>query len=281
MCPGCRALCTRLRPCARPLPTTSAPRGGAARTHRVRVGVVELNGGEDGVVKALVHAHHAERDVVRLVRLERRADGQVGGVVAVEHVDELLLLDARNHARPALGVHRDELAGHQPAAAALAKELLVHLFEGGLVLVPLQHHDAARVGADDEVVGLGARDAEGRDGADGAEHVAGPDHDELAHLVGPQQLQHLAVRHHDLLGLGAREVAVAGALRTGQRARAGGGARRHVDVLAAPSPTRPLCVHWHPRPHPASAAAACRSAADQRRHAATTACASGPARPAG
>ena len=55
---------------------------------------------------------------------------------------------------------------------------------------------------------VGAREAERSEAADDAEALHADDRLHLAALIGPQQLQHLVARHHDLLRLGGAEVAV-------------------------------------------------------------------------
>lgn len=62
---------------------------------------------------------------------------------------------------------------------------------------------------------------EGGQGADHAKHLGGVHHLHAPRIVGPQQLQHLAAPHHNLMHLGRREVAVDGALRGGRRCQGG------------------------------------------------------------
>mmetsp|Transcript_84449 Transcript_84449/g.273455 ORF Transcript_84449/g.273455 Transcript_84449/m.273455 type:complete len:309 (+) Transcript_84449:2684-3610(+) len=158
---------------------------------RVGVGVpvhlliAQLNGREERVLEADIHAHHRVDQGVALVRLQRRGDRQPGGGVAVQDVDELLLLDGAYHHGAALGVHGQVLAGHDAPAARLAKGLLVHLLEAILHPIVLQDHDAARVGGDHDVVAARAREAEGQHGADHAEDLLRQDALDLARVVGP------------------------------------------------------------------------------------------------
>lgn len=60
---------------------------------------------------------------------------------------------------------------------------------------------------------------EGREGADDSEGLSGVHHLHLAAFVRAQQLQHLASRHHQLVHLGRREVAVDGALQSHNKRR--------------------------------------------------------------
>ena len=155
----------------------SLPRGVA-----VRLSVLELDGGEDGVVESTVERGEGEGERVGLVRLERGRDGEARGGVAVEDVDELMLLERGDAERAALGVDGEQLAGDDAAAAGLAESLLMDLVEAVAVGGVLEDDEAARVGADDEVVLVGAGEAELRERADDAEDVDGEERAEAARL---------------------------------------------------------------------------------------------------
>jgi hypothetical protein len=131
------------------------------------------------------------------VRLERGRDGEAGGGIAVEDVDELLLLEGGDAECVALGIDGEELAGHEAAAAGLAEGLLVDLVEAVAVGgVP----EAAEVGADDEVVLGGPREAELGERADGAEDVDGEERAEASHLrVWAEEVERAAAGDGDLL----------------------------------------------------------------------------------
>jgi len=81
---------------------SSLPRGVA-----VRLSILELDSGEDGVVESTVEGGEGKGNSVGLVRLERGRDGEARGGVAVEDVDELLLLERGDAERAALGVDRE------------------------------------------------------------------------------------------------------------------------------------------------------------------------------
>mmetsp|Transcript_1924 Transcript_1924/g.3662 ORF Transcript_1924/g.3662 Transcript_1924/m.3662 type:complete len:203 (-) Transcript_1924:394-1002(-) len=118
---------------------------------RLRMGVLvdlliaELDGGKEGILEADVHADHRIDQGVALVRLQGRGDGQPGRGVAVQNVDELLLLDGSDHHCTSLGVNGEVLTRHNPPAARLAKRLDVHLLKGVLGPIVLQNHDPAGV----------------------------------------------------------------------------------------------------------------------------------------
>lgn len=166
----------------------------------VRVTVLKLDGAEDRVVESAVEGREAEGEGVGLVRLERGGDGEAGGGVAVEDVDELLLLEGGDAERAALGVDGEELAGHDAAAAGLAEGLLVDLVEAVAVGGVLEDDEAAGVGADDEVVLGGPGEAELGERADGAEYVDGEEGAEAARLrVRAEEVERAAAGHGDLL----------------------------------------------------------------------------------
>lgn len=179
--------------------------GGLPRGVAVRLGVLELDGGEDGVVEPAVERGEGEGEGVGLVGLERGRDGEARGGVAVEDVDELLLLERGDAERAALGVDGEELAGYDAAAARLAEGLLVDLVEAVAVGGVLEDDEAARIGADDEVVLVGAGEAELRERADGAEDVDGEERAEAARVrVRAEEVERAAPGHGDLLrGAGA------------------------------------------------------------------------------
>lgn len=79
-----------------------------------------------------------------------------------------------------------------------------------LLLVVVEDYDPAGIGADDDVVLLGAGEAELGEGPDGAEDFDGEDGLDSAVVVGAEEIQDLATSHHDLLGLAAGEAAVDG-----------------------------------------------------------------------
>lgn len=143
--------------------------------------------------------------------LEGRRDGEAGGSVAVEDVDELLLLAGADHDSTALGVDSEVLAGDDAAAARLAEGLLVDLVEGVLLLVVLEDDNAAGVGAHDDVVLLGAGEPELGKGSDGAKDLDGVDGLDLAGIVRAEEIKDLASGDDDLLGFAADEVSVDGA----------------------------------------------------------------------
>lgn len=179
--------------------------GSLSRGVAVRLGVLELDGGEDGVVEPAVERGEGEGESIGLVGLERGRDGEARGGVAVEYVDELLLLERGDTERAALGVDGEELAGDDAAASRLAEGLLVDLVEAVAVGGVLEDDEAARVGADDEVVLVGAGEAELRERADGAEDVDGEERAEAARLrVRAEEVERAAPGHGDLLrGAGA------------------------------------------------------------------------------
>ena len=84
----------------------------------------------------------------------------------------------------------------------------MHLVEAIPLLVVLQDDDPAAVASAHEVVLVRARETKGGEGADDAKHLRADDRLHLAALVGPEQLEHLVARHHDLLRLWGAEVAV-------------------------------------------------------------------------
>lgn len=174
----------------------------------VRLGVVELNGGEDGVVEAAVDAGDGVDDGVGLVCLEGGGDCEAGGSVTIEDIDELLLLTGSDHDSTALGVYRNVLAGDDAAAARLAEGLLVDLVEGILLLVVLEDDDAAGVGANDDIVLLRAGEAELGEGADCAEDLDRVDGLDLAGVIRAEEVEDLAAGDDDLLGFAAHEVAI-------------------------------------------------------------------------
>lgn len=59
----------------------------------VRLRVVEFNGGKDRIVIGDIETSDGEGDVVRLVCLEGRGDGEFVGCIAVQNVHKLLFLD--------------------------------------------------------------------------------------------------------------------------------------------------------------------------------------------
>lgn len=185
--------------------------GGLAGVVLVGLGVVELNGRKDGVVEAAVHAGDGIGDCMGLVSLERGGNGEAGGGITVEDVDELLLLAGGDHDGSALGIDGEVLAGDNAAAAGLAEGLLVDLVEAVLVLLVLEDDDAAGVGADDDVVLLGSGEAELGKGSDGAEDIDGVEGLDLAGIVGAEEVECLATGDDDLLGFAAGEVAIDGA----------------------------------------------------------------------
>ena len=83
--------------------------------------VVDLERGEHRVVVADVDAGDPVAGRVRLVRLERRGDGDLPGVVPVEDGDELLLLDGAVHDGAPGGVDGDGLPGDGAADPGLPK----------------------------------------------------------------------------------------------------------------------------------------------------------------
>lgn len=113
---------------------------------------------------------------VGLVGLQRGGDGQPGGCVSVEDVDQLLLLDGSwteeaeltlvllqrserlrgrgltDHHSSAFGVDGQELSRDDAPAAALPKRLLVDLLKHVLGRAVLQDDDATAVAPDDDVV---------------------------------------------------------------------------------------------------------------------------------
>lgn len=171
----------------------------------VRIAILELDGTEDRVVESAVKGREGEGERVGLVRLEGGRDGEAGGGVTVEHVDELLLLEGGDAERSAFGIDGEELAGHDAAATRLAEGLLVDLVEAVAVGGVLEDDEAAGVGADDEVVLGGPREAELGERADGAEDVDGEERAEAARLrVRAEEVERTAARDGDLLRGGAR-----------------------------------------------------------------------------
>mmetsp|Transcript_96811 Transcript_96811/g.270984 ORF Transcript_96811/g.270984 Transcript_96811/m.270984 type:complete len:956 (-) Transcript_96811:2-2869(-) len=196
--------------------------------------VAELDRGEQRVLEADVHAARGVHQRVALVRLQGRGDGEPRRGVAVQDVDELLLLDGANHHGAALGVDGQVLAGHDPSAARLAVGLHVHLLENVLRPVVLEDHDPAGVGRDHDVVPAGARQAERLDVPHHTEDVLREDALHLAAVVGSQQLEGLVARDDNLLRLWGGEVAIDG-LRDRRRALQG----EVVELRHPAPPTRP------------------------------------------
>ena len=181
-------------------------RGSLARAVHVRVGVVQLDGREPGVLQPAVERGDREGDDVRLVRLERTRDGETRGGVPVQNVHEFGLLERADHEGAALGVRHQVLPGDDAAHAALPERLLVHLPERAGFGVVLQNHDASGVAPEREVISIGAGQPERRQAPDDAEHLRGEHRHGLAVLIGTQELEGLVPRDHDLVRLGRGEV---------------------------------------------------------------------------
>mmetsp|Transcript_21443 Transcript_21443/g.46107 ORF Transcript_21443/g.46107 Transcript_21443/m.46107 type:complete len:239 (-) Transcript_21443:160-876(-) len=162
---------------------------------------VHLDRRKDRVVEADVDANYVERDRARLMRLERRGDGEARGRVAIEDVHELLFLRRRDHQRTPSRIRRDELARHDPPDPRLAVRLAVDALEACPFGRELEDHDLARVGAHHQVVAVPAGEPKRRDRADDAEDLGRVDRLHLVVLVGSQQLQDLATSDCQLLHL--------------------------------------------------------------------------------
>lgn len=83
--------------------------------------------------------------------------------------------------------------------------------EDVLLLVIFEDDDATGIGADDDVVLLGAHEAELGEGADGAKDFDGENGLDPTIVVGAEEIENLTAGHHDFLALAAGEVAVYGA----------------------------------------------------------------------
>jgi hypothetical protein len=138
-------------------PPGPSVRGSLARAVDVRVGVVQLDRREAGVLQAAVERGDRETHDVRLVRLQRRRDGEIGGGVAIEHVHEFGLLERADHQRAALGIHHQVLPGDDAPHAALPERLLVHLLERPDGFVVLKDDDPSGIAPEREVISIGAR----------------------------------------------------------------------------------------------------------------------------
>mmetsp|Transcript_37442 Transcript_37442/g.111073 ORF Transcript_37442/g.111073 Transcript_37442/m.111073 type:complete len:282 (+) Transcript_37442:2636-3481(+) len=103
----------------------------------VHLFVAQLDGREERVLEAHVHAHRGVDEGVALVRLQRRGNREPGCRVAVQDVHKLLLLDRTDHDSTALRVHGKVLPRNDSAATRLAEGLLVHLLEEVLRAVVL------------------------------------------------------------------------------------------------------------------------------------------------
>mmetsp|Transcript_54690 Transcript_54690/g.144051 ORF Transcript_54690/g.144051 Transcript_54690/m.144051 type:complete len:273 (+) Transcript_54690:3117-3935(+) len=174
----------------------------------VHLFVAQLDGREEGVLEADVHAHRRVDEGVALVGLQGRGDRQPGRGVAVQDVHKLLLLDRADHDGTALRVHGEVLPRHDAAATRLAKGLLVHLLEEILLAVVLEDDDPPRVRGDYDVVTAGACEPEREHRAHNAEDLLRQNALHLPGVIGPEQLDRLVARDDNLLRLRSREVAV-------------------------------------------------------------------------
>jgi len=111
----------------------------------VRILIVDLERGEERVVKADVDCADGVDDRIGLVRFEGRGDGQVGCGIAVEDVDEFGLLHGCDHHGASLGIRCEELTGSRPPRAGAAKGLRVDHVEHILHGVVLEDGDLARI----------------------------------------------------------------------------------------------------------------------------------------
>jgi hypothetical protein len=98
--------------------------------HRIRIAHVECyqGGNEDAV----------------LVRLERRGYGEFNLRIAIEHGDELALLDCGNETGSALGINSQVLTRYNTAHARPAKRLQVKTREAVLSRKKLDDKSVAR-----------------------------------------------------------------------------------------------------------------------------------------
>lgn len=118
----------------------------------VNLAIVNLKSGEKRVLEADVDASDVKEDGLVPVRLKRRRDGQVGGSVAVEDIDELGFLHCSDHDRATFRIDSKILACHNPARAGLAVRFLVHFYECVRLRVVVEDDDAARVRPNDHIV---------------------------------------------------------------------------------------------------------------------------------
>ena len=129
--------------------------------------------------------------------------------VSVENIDELLLLDGRDHDGATLGIDGQVLARHDSTTSGLAEGLHVHALEQVLGRIVLEDVDPAGVGTDDDVVLVASGQTEGHERTDDAEHF---DREEGVDFAGVRirthQLQGLAPGHDDLLQLGPGKISV-------------------------------------------------------------------------
>jgi hypothetical protein len=166
----------------------------------VRLNILEFYGREDGVIEPAVKSREGEGEGVGFVRLKRGRDGEARGSVAVEDVYKLLLLERGDAESATLGVHGEELARDDAAAAGLAEGLLVDRVEIVAVGGVLEDDETAGVGADDEVILVGAGRAEVRERENGAEYVDGEERAEAARRrVEAEEVEGAAPSDSDLL----------------------------------------------------------------------------------
>ena len=109
---------------------------------------------------------------------------------------------AGRHGEGGAEQERQAAAAGSSAGAWRAAIALTHRLLPLLLLLPWPMHYACRA-------------PEGHQRADDAKDVGGVHHLHLAAVIGAQQLQHAAARHHQLVRLLLREAAVDGALRRG------------------------------------------------------------------
>ena len=84
--------------------------------------------------------------------LERRADGEGGLRVSVQDVNQLILLDRGDEARPALRVASKVLSGNYPPYAGLPERLKMDPGEAVLSRHILQDRNPSRVSRENEIV---------------------------------------------------------------------------------------------------------------------------------
>ena len=129
--------------------------------------------------------------------------------VSVENIDELLLLDGRDHDGATLGIDGQVLARHDSTTSGLAEGLHVHALEQVLGRIVLEDDDPAGVGTDDDVVLVASGQTEGHERTDDAEHFDREQGVDFAGVrIRTHQLQGLAPGHDDLLQLGPGKISV-------------------------------------------------------------------------
>src|SRR5205807_203308 len=95
---------------------------------------------------------HAVRKNVALVRLLRRRNRQIRGLIAIQNVDEFLLLKGSDQHGTSLRVYCNILARHYSSYAALSECLFVYFYKSLLFCVELQNRNAPAVRTEDQII---------------------------------------------------------------------------------------------------------------------------------